>query len=38
MIQFPEEIIRNYEHTKPAYERVYYIIRDSILGRTDRVQ
>lgn len=32
MIQFPKEIIEQYETTKPAYQKVYNILRDSILN------
>ena len=32
MLHFPEEIIRQYENTKPAYDKVYNILRDCVMN------
>ena len=32
MLHFPEEIVRQYANTKPAYDKVYNILRDCVMG------
>ena len=32
MLHFPEEIVRQYADTKPAYDKVYNILRDCVMG------